>query len=390
MHGSSLFRSFFLGGFECSTHRRPCGRRLDLIAATAHDRHATVDYARLKAEGIRTVREGLRWHLIEATPGHHDFASVVPMLRAAREAGMQVIWDLFHYGYPEDLDPFGPEFIGRFARLAGAFARLHASESDDVLWVAPVNEISFVSWAGGEMGEIDPYARSRGLELKRQLVRAAIAATEAVWAVLPSARIAQIDPVFNLIAHPDRPHEAEAAEAYRRVQFQAWDMLGGRLESELGGHPKYLDVVGVNYYAWNQWIFNGPTADGTSIGPDHPDYRPFREMLAEVARRYGRPLFVAETGTEGDARANWLRRVGREVRAAILKGVPVEGICLYPIVNFPGWDNDRHCHNGLWDYADEAGERAIHEPLAIELRRQTRRFRRLGIGPLASVCDSLD
>ena len=30
----SLFRSFFLGGFECSTHRRKDGRRLDLIAAT--------------------------------------------------------------------------------------------------------------------------------------------------------------------------------------------------------------------------------------------------------------------------------------------------------------------------------------------------------------------
>jgi hypothetical protein len=33
----SFFPSFFLGGFECSTHRNIAGRRLDLIAGTRHD-----------------------------------------------------------------------------------------------------------------------------------------------------------------------------------------------------------------------------------------------------------------------------------------------------------------------------------------------------------------
>ncbi len=37
-----LFRSFFLGGFECSTQRRADGRRLDLIAATRHDQLARI------------------------------------------------------------------------------------------------------------------------------------------------------------------------------------------------------------------------------------------------------------------------------------------------------------------------------------------------------------
>ncbi|MGZ3378703.1 MAG: hypothetical protein ACXVBB_00390, partial [Isosphaeraceae bacterium] len=91
-------------------------------------------------------------------------------------------------------------------------------------------------------------------------------------------------------------------------------------------------------------------------------------------------LFIAETGIEGDARAGWLQSVGREARAAILGGVPVQGICLYPIVNFLGWDDDRHCRNGLWDYADEAGGRAANELLANELRRKIHRFRRLGRG----------
>ncbi|RWO95779.1 MAG: hypothetical protein EOQ99_33560, partial [Mesorhizobium sp.] len=33
----SVFASFFMAGFECSSHRRGDGVRLDLIRATAHD-----------------------------------------------------------------------------------------------------------------------------------------------------------------------------------------------------------------------------------------------------------------------------------------------------------------------------------------------------------------
>src|SRR5205823_6568889 len=110
----ALFQSFFLGGFECSTHRTQSGRRLDLIASTAHDRHAHADYLRLREQGIRAAREGLRWHLIEVAPGRYDFASALPLLRAARDTGTQVIWDLCHYGWPDDLDVLSPAFVRRF------------------------------------------------------------------------------------------------------------------------------------------------------------------------------------------------------------------------------------------------------------------------------------
>jgi hypothetical protein len=52
--------------------------------------------------------------------------------------------------------------------------------------------------------------------------------------------------------------------------------------------------------------------------------------------------------------------------------MPVLGVCLYPVVNHPGWDDDRHCYNGLWDYADANGEREIYDPLARELQSQQR------------------
>ena len=83
---------------------------------------------------------------------------------------------------------------------------------------------------------------------------------------------------------------------------------------------------------------------------------------------------MAETAAEDEERAAWLRYVCDEVRAAQRNGVPVDGITLYPIVNYPAWDSGHDMHNGLWDYPDESGERPLYLPLAEELRRQQQIF----------------
>jgi hypothetical protein len=179
------------------------------------------------------------------------------------------------------------------------------------------------------------------------------------------ARIVQVDPVIHVVARPDRRGDRNPAEDHRRAQFQAWDMLSGRLWPALGGKPEYLDILGVNYYSYNQWFLGGGT-----IGLGHPLYRPFRDILAEIHQRYERPLFVAETGAESEARAPWLRYVAGEVRAAVEADIPVEAICLYPITDYPGWTNGRHCKTGLLGLLDNQGRRAVYKPLADELRRQ--------------------
>jgi beta-glucosidase/6-phospho-beta-glucosidase/beta-galactosidase len=363
-----IFRSFFIGGFECSSHRHQTGRRLDLLACTQHDRFVAADYRRLRERGILTARSGIRWHLIEPAPGRYDFTSFLPQLRSAGDCGIQVIWDLCHYGWPEDVDVFRPEFVRRFARLAREFARVYAGETDARLIFCPINEISFLSWAGGDVAYLNPHAVERGFELKAQLVRAAIEGAEAVWNVLPEARIAQVEPAIHIVARPERPQDAHAAACHRAAQFQAWDMLSGRMWPQLGGDPKYLDILGLNYYNRNQWYHGGGVIDRLN-----PLYRPFADILREVHERYGRPMFVAETGVEDGGRADWLRYVTSEVLAALDDGLPVEGICWYPIVNHPGWDDDRPCHNGLWGFADEHGLRPIFQPLADELRRQQQR-----------------
>lgn len=361
---ASLFQSFFIGGFEGSTHRRRDGKRLDVIAATDHDRFARQDYVRLHEVGIRTARDVVRWHLVETVPGHYDWGSVLPMLRAALETRTQVVWDLLHFGWPDGLDVFSAAFPARFARFARGFAEVAAAEGIEPLFVAPINEISFLSFAAGEAGFFYPFSRGRGGELKAQLVAAVIAACDAIWEVCPTARMVHTDPIIHIVADPSKPQDRSVAEARRLSQFESWDMIAGRARPDLGGSTRYLDVLGVNYYIHNQWVHEGPL-----LVPSDAQSRPLREMVQEVWERYGRPIFIAETGIEGEARRPWLGYVAAETRAAFALGVPLEGVCLYPIVDHPGWEDDRHCPNGLWDYADAEGNRQIYEPLARELQR---------------------
>ena len=375
MLNSGLFPSFFQGGFECSTHRRLDGARLDLIEATRHDKFAERDYQLLQSVGLFTARDGIRWHLIESRPDHYDWSSALGQIRAARHTGQAVIWDVLHYGWPDFLDIWSPQWVEKFADFAGAFAMLLKGESDGPYFFAPVNEASFFAFAGGSHGFFAPYAQEQGLALKQQLVRAALAASNAIWDVLPGARLIHTDPLVHVVARPDHAQDRDLAARENQAQFEAIDMLCGRIFPELGGHPRYLDVLGANFYVHNQWFF--PGGHGTMIPPSQPQHKPLRFLLQEVWNRYGRPLFIAETGIEDEARPGWLRNIAIESRAALGMGVPLEGICLYPICNHPGWDNERHCHNGLFDYANDHGEREIYQPLAQELALQielTRQF----------------
>lgn len=369
MHQPSLFNSFFLGGFECSMQRRRDGRRLDLIASTQHDRLAASDYRSLAQHGIRTVRDGIRWHRIETTPGHYDWSSFLPMLRAARDQRTQVIWDLCHYGWPDDIDIWRPAFVERFARFAAATARLMRDEGIEAPLLCPINEISFWAWAGGSKAHFNPMARGRGDELKRQLVRATIAAIESVRAIAPRTRFVQIDPILHIAPRSARRRDRENAENARLVQYHAWDSLIGARHPELGGRPEYLDIVGTNYYSTNQYYPNGQT-----IAVGHPEYRPFQNLLAEIHQRYDRPVLITETGAEGKKRAPWLRYVADQVFAALRRNIPIEGICLYPITDYPGWSNNRHCPVGLLGYPEAQDRRPLYTPLAEELAQQRARI----------------
>ena len=53
---------------------------------------------------IGTVRDVIRWASVEAVPYIYDFSCVDPYINAAKKVGVEVIWDLLHYGWPDGLD----------------------------------------------------------------------------------------------------------------------------------------------------------------------------------------------------------------------------------------------------------------------------------------------
>lgn len=374
---TQVFSSFWMAGFESACHVNRKGVRLDMIRATQHDCFIDEDYANLAGFGIRSVRDTVRWHLVEQTAGVFDFTSMDPMLRAAERHGIQIVWDLCHYGWPRDVDIFSPSFVDRFARFAGAVARHVRDHSDAVPLYTPVNEISFFAWAAGDVGWFHPYGNDRGAELKRQLIRASIAGINALWDVDPRARIVVVEPVIHVVPPAGQPQFAAEAAAYRNSQFEACDMLAGRLCPELGGEPRYLDVVGVNFYHDNQWEVPGHKRIAWHVRPRDARWLPFHRLLQEVYARYGRPIFVGETSHVGSGRAEWIRELTDEIVLAMAAGVPLEGVCLYPIIDRFEWEDPSHWHNsGLWDLAaghDGRLERVLNEPYAAELRRSQAR-----------------
>jgi beta-glucosidase/6-phospho-beta-glucosidase/beta-galactosidase len=370
MAQSRLLRSFWLAGFESACHINRRGERLDLVSATQHDRELDADYARVRGLGFGGVRESVRWHLVDRG-GTLDFSTVRPLLEASRRQQVQILWTLCHYGWPEDVELVSPRFVDRFARYCAAMARVVRDAGDEPPFYTPINEISFFSWAAGEVAYMYPFLRGRGAELKRQLARAAIAGMEAILAVEPRARFIQVDPLIHVVPPRDRPELADAAALQRNSQFDGFDLIAGRLHPELGGRPEYLDVVGVNFYHANQWEYPDQRLRWED-DPRDPRWVPLHRLLQEVHRRYGRPMIVSETSHFGAGRGRWLKEVAREVALARALGVPLEGLCIYPIIDRPDWDDPARWHNsGVWDLcrsADGRLERVPCEEYVEELR----------------------
>ncbi len=314
--------------------------------------------------GLMTLRDGLRWHLIEKSPGRYDWSSWMPMLEAAEEFGLQIIWDLFHYGSPDHVDQAGPDFPQRFTDFSMAALEARQSVTGKPALICPLNEISFMSWAV-ETGYFPSKAPKQKGWFKRQLVRAATSAATAIREKLPETTFVWADPLVHIAPRHHNKREIQTAENRRLGQFQAYDWLTGRAEPELGGREDFVDIVGLNFYPHNQWYLNGPT-----IPMGHHEHRPLSDMLIEVAERYRKPMFISETGAEGSGRPAWLHYVCDSVRDAQDRGAQIEGICLYPVTAYPGWDNSRHCRVGLLSQVGPDGQREIYEPLYTELQRQ--------------------
>lgn len=350
------FRSFVWGGFEGASHRRIDRTRVDALEGSLHPRLAAVDLALLRALGIRTVREALRWHLIEAREGVFDWSSARGQVAGALANDTEVIWDLCHWGVPDGMDVMAPCWPARLARFAAQAARFLRGEGLRVAGWVPVNEMSFWAWAGGQTGGFAPFLHGAGDALKRQLVRGHLAAVAALREAGACEPILVCEPLTWMVADPTSRAECLKSRTHEAASLAAIDAI-------LARDPAAIDVIGLNSYPRNQW-----RPDGRLVPLGAPGHRPLRDLLASVARRYGRPIALAEIGDEEPNGTAWTDHVAVEIAAARAAGVPIEGACLYPVLDYAGWDDGRHCRCGpLGTERRRRFVRAAHRPAIARL-----------------------
>jgi beta-glucosidase/6-phospho-beta-glucosidase/beta-galactosidase len=346
-----IFPTFFLSGFECSTFVWKDQGRRDLCAETQHYTHADEDYRMLRELGIAVAREGIPWPLVDRG-GTLDFSCIDRFLEAQRRHQILPIWDLCHYGYPDDLDPFSDAFAPRFAAYAKAAAEyVIARAHHGPHFFTPINEITFFGYMAGEWAWAAPFGKDR--ETRRRLTlalcKADLAAVKAIRSVDPEARMVHIDPLILVVPPEDRPDQAEEAqrESCEDAHF-AFDVIGGLRHPEAGGAPELLDIVGFNNYSFGQMEYR-PQGPHAALEPGDPRIRPLCDLIEEGARRYDRPVIVAETSGLKGGRPDWLNDIVNESLAAVNRGVDLHGVCLFPAVDMPDWGTGEWVHNGIAD-----------------------------------------
>ena len=230
-------------------------------------------YGIAQDHGVKRARDGLPWR--------HDPG---PRLRAARQAGMGVVWDLNHFDPPDDA-------------VAHAQRAAKTADQSTPFWICPVNEPALYPMLCGM-----PH---------QDAVHLAITMARVAKDHHPDVRILSTDPITGI----------------GERQFAATDALVA---------AGLVDVVGVNYYPHTartplrKVLAKVARRYGLPI------------MVAETSWHDGHPRHHGRH--PGWNKADWLRHILGEVAAAEERGAIITGICWYPFVDCPPWGRPRSRH----------------------------------------------
>ena len=192
--------SFWMAGFDGADHINSSGVALSMTELTQHDSHVDDDYRRLadlKFAPFAKARAGAPSSETGVTISHRcrrasrgQRGSVCNAMDAAffRLAGRRrsIVCPL--------RGPLCALCEGGCGISCGLCARRPI--------YTPINEISFISWAIGHSGHINAgndHLKHRKGELRRQFVRAALAACDAIRSVDPRARFMHTDPLMHVV-----------------------------------------------------------------------------------------------------------------------------------------------------------------------------------------------
>jgi beta-glucosidase/6-phospho-beta-glucosidase/beta-galactosidase len=338
----------FIGAFE-STYQPAFDT--DGFETTGHHLRWKEDIELLRSCGVRQLRYPIRWHRIEEEPGIFDWRGTDQVLGYLEDADIHLIVDLVHHtSYPRWIEDFAdPAFGPALLRYVEAFAERYPDTRAYTIFNEPFTTLLLC----GEAGIWPP--RLRGLEgfvtVVRNVLPALTEASRLLRQLLPTARHVYTEACERHTS--SSPAGARFAEWTNDRRFFLTDLFLGRgldcrrpfvgdviahggadlLEVEAGT----IDVLGLDYYAHNQWEW-AEAGIGTTC-PSRPV--PLAELIAEYWERFGLPCIVGETNVRGFAsdRATWLKYSLEQCERARDAGVPVEGYCWFPFVDSCDWDS---------------------------------------------------
>jgi beta-glucosidase/6-phospho-beta-glucosidase/beta-galactosidase len=334
------------------------GRRaLDEYELTQHYERWEDDLALAAQSGATTIRYGLPWYRLNPGPGQFDWSWADRVVDRLMELGLEVIFDLVHYGTPHWLEQ---SFLNRdYPEAVADYARALAERYGDRIaaWT-PLNEPQWTARRSGEMGIWPPALTGHDgyVRLVLQICRGICLSQRAIQKASrrPPAFV-HVEATFRYAAAPGVASDEMALMAERR--FLALDLVTGRVGadhplhaylSKNGAQPADLawfeanaiepDIIGLNYYPmWSTFEY----ADrGAGIEPRERDdgVEGLLDVVREYGARYGKPVMVTETSFEGtvDQQVAWLRDSVAAL-LAIRAEQPVAGYVWWPFFDQFMW-----------------------------------------------------
>lgn len=340
-------------GFECSAPVVRGGIRQDELLKTGHwDRYAE-DYALAASFGIRYVRWGVPFHIVAPSDRLSDFdwRWTDGALAALRDAGLEPILDLLHFGLPDDITAVGdPRLVKRFK----IYARAVAERYPWVRYYTPVNEPLVTAVLSAEAGLWNERARDQRSFVAAIdcVVTCAVRGMEIIRESRHDAIFLQSDACSSFQAAD--PSGEERASFLNEQASVCWDLTYGRRPDDqivnwlrsngmsderlawFAEHGSSAGcIVGHDYYRGNEWIV-GPGTKPRRAGSRRRGYLP---LAREYWARYGLPFMISETNIAGALAPRWLAQVWNDALTLRAEGAPIRGITWYGFVDHVDWDS---------------------------------------------------
>jgi beta-glucosidase/6-phospho-beta-glucosidase/beta-galactosidase len=339
-------------GIECSAPVVAGGVRQDELRKTGHWDRYEEDLALVSAWGIRYLRYGVPYHVVDRDPAALDWAWTDRALDGVRAAGIEPIIDLLHFGIPDDLTGIGdPRLVDRFVAYVTAFAERYPW----VRWYTVVNEPLVTATLSAHVGWWNERAQDdRAFVAAIDRVAACTAAgMAAIRERRPDAIFIQSDACESFT--PLATDAVEHADYLSERRFVTWDLAYGRRPADSvtewlaanGLDERRLDwfaavgspegcIVGHDYYAGNEWLVE---PGGRIRHAPAEDRQGYAHVAREYHRHFGMPFMLSETNWEGPAAPAWLARTWNDSLQLRLEGLPIRGYTWYGFVDHVDWDS---------------------------------------------------